>query len=224
MRSNLKYVCANSLAAAALVLLANAASAQADTHSLDGWNAVGDAIAAQGAITVTTAYLDGAGDEPYNLSGHSAVDIALVEDAAGLAPYALDLPYPDYATEGSLVSQSFAVQAGQTLSFDWSFTTHEDRFEDHAWAVVDGRLYALATRSQGGAALNHFSYTYAGSGMTTLALGVVDTGDVLGVSALTISQLAVSAVPEPALPVLLLAGLLPLFVVARRRAQSPTWR
>ena len=166
----MRYAFAKSSAAAALALLAGAAGAQADTHSLDGWNAWGDAIAAQGAITVTTAYLDGAGDEPYNLSGRSAVDIAVVEGAAGLAPYALDRPYPDSATEGSLVSQSFAVQAGQTLSFDWSFTTHEDLYEDHAWAVVDGQLFTLATRSQSGAALNHFSYTYTGSGTTTLAV------------------------------------------------------
>ncbi|MDE2501394.1 MAG: hypothetical protein KGL18_00260, partial [Burkholderiales bacterium] len=178
--------------------LAGPAWSQADTHSLSGRDAFGDASAAQGAITVTTAYLDGAGDEPYNRSGDAAVDIAVVEGAAGLAPYALGLPAPDSATEGTLVRPSFAVQAGQTLSFDGSFATHEDLYEDHAWAVVDGQLITLATRSQPGAALNHFSYSCTGSGTTLLALGVVDAGDVLGVAELTISQLALSAVPEPA--------------------------
>ena len=55
-----------------------------------------------------------------------------------------------------------------------------------------------------------------------LAFGVVDVGDVVGVSTLTVSGLAVSAVPEPLSGVLLLAGLAALGAVAGRRAGQTT--
>jgi hypothetical protein len=209
------------LRAATLALLAAGATAsahaQASTGSLVGWNAHGDAIAQAGAITLTTAYLDGFTDQPYNLSGQSAEDIGVIEAAAGLPAYALDLGDTEYGTEGSLVGQSFAVSAGQTLSFTWSFSTHEDLFLDHAFVVVDGQLFTLATRAQPGLASQTFSYSFGHGGMATLALGVIDTGDYLGVSSLTVGNLQISAVPEPAAAVLLLAGLGLVGAAARRR-------
>jgi hypothetical protein len=204
--------------AAALAAGAAGAQAQATTASLAGWTTLGDAVAQAGAISLTTAYLDGFTDQPLNLSGNSAAYISLVEAGAGLPAYALDLAFPDDGQEGSLVAQSFAVAAGDTLSFTWSFSTVEDVFQDHAFAVVNGTLFTLATRSAPGLASQAFSFTFTGAGTATLALGVVDTGDVLGVSTLTLSNLAVTAaVPEPATPLLWLAGLGLLGAAARRR-------
>ncbi len=205
-------------AAAALALLASAAHAQANTTSLTGWTVLGDVIAQTDAITLTTAYLDGFTDQPLNLSGTSAAYIADVETAAGVPPLALDLPEPEYGREGSVIAQSFAVAAGSTLSFSWSFSTVEDLFQDRAFAVVDGQIFTLATRSVPGLATQSFSYTFANAGVATLALGVIDTGDVLGVSTLSVSNLAVTAVPEPTTLAMLLAGLGLVAVGARRRA------
>ena len=202
----------------ALALFAGAAHAQATTDSLAGWTVYGDAAAQSGAITLTTAYLDGDSDQPSNLSGASAVDIATLEGGVGVAPYALDLSAQEYGTEGSAVAQSFAALAGQTLSFDWSFGTLETLFQDRAFVVIDGDVFTLATLAAPGAATQSFSYTFAQSGIASLAFGVIDTVDYLGVSTLNVSNLQViSAVPEPATTTMVLAGLAFVGAVVRRR-------
>lgn len=206
------------IAAATLALLAGGASAQADTGSLSGWTVLGDVVAQAGALVLTTAYAEpGDPDQPFNLSGTSAADIALVEAAGGLPAFALDLPEPEYGREGSLVTQSFAVAAGDTLRYSFTFSTLEDAFEDHAFMVLNGQVMTLATRSFPGLPQATHEYTFAGAGVATLSFGVVDTGDVLGVSTLSISGLSVTAVPEPATLALWLAGLGLLGATARRR-------
>lgn len=201
-----------------LSTLSGGALAQADTTGLAGWVVQGDVVARSGSLLLTTAYAaPGDPDQPDNLSGQDTVDIALIEAAAGLAAYALDLQEPDYAVEGSLVTQSFAVAAGDVLRFDWTFSTREDLFLDHAFAVIDGQVYTLATTAAPGAALQSFSHRYTQAGWTTLSLGVVDTGDVLGVSTLGVANLGVTAVPEPGTWALWLTGLAGLGALARRR-------
>ena len=193
--------------AALATLAAQPAQAQVATTSLAGWNVYGDAVAASGAITLTTAFTD---ETPFNLSGHPAADIGVIERAAGVAPYALDFAAePGY--EGSLIGQSFAVAAGQSLSFEWSFATLDRGFLDRAFVVLDGTLVTLATSAAPGAATQTFSHTFAGAGTATLAIGVIDTGDFTGVSSLTLRNLAlagsIAAVPEPSTWALFAAGL-----------------
>lgn len=204
-------------AAAALALLAGNAQAQVGTGGLAGWTVLGDVIAQAGAIKLTTAYLDGFTDQPLNLSGTSAAYITQVETAAGVPALALDLPEPEYGQEGSVIAQSFAVAAGSKLSFSWTFSTVEDLFQDRAFAVINGQIFTLATRSAPGLATQTFSFTFAAAGIAKLALGVIDTGDVLGVSTLTVRNLAVSAVPEPTPLALWLAALGLAGAAARRR-------
>lgn len=171
------------------------------------WNTAGDAVDLAGALSLTSAYV-GAGDPDrfFNLSGTPAAEIGVLESVLGLPAYALDLSGDEYGTEGSVAWQSLAVGAGDTLSFQWSFTTRENDFEDRAFVVLDGSVVTLATRTQGAAA-GTFSQVFAQGGMVTLGLGVIDTVDVLGVSTLTVSGLAVTpAVPEPGTWALWLAG------------------
>ena len=182
----------------ALALLAAAAPAQA----VD-WTLLGDALVTGGTLTLTTAYTAD-GDAPLNVSGNPAVWIDTLELAAGLPFHALDL-LDEAAYEGSLASQSFAVHAGDTLRFNYSFSTQETLFQDRAFMVLNGNLVTLATRSSP-APGTPFTWTFGSSGTATLALGVVDTGDFNGVSRLTLSNLTLTPVPEPASWLLMLAG------------------
>jgi PEP-CTERM motif len=206
------------IALAAAALAAQDAHAQATTTSLAGWSTQGDVVAASGAITLTTAFTD---ETPFNLSGTPAADITLIASAAGVAVTALDLP-TEQGYEGSLIGQSFAVAAGQSLRFDWSFASLDADFLDRAFVVIDGAVFTLATTAAPGAASQPFTYSFANAHTATLAIGVIDTGDFYGVSSLSVSGLAlaggVAPVPEPSSWALLAAGLGVVGWASRRRA------
>lgn len=198
----------------ALSLLALAAgTAHAAGPSAAGWSLLGDVTNAAGTLTLTTAYSD---ETPAPLSGTPAAFIDAVEPAAGVAAYALDL-VDEAAYEGSVAGQSFAVQAGDTLSFQWAFTTQETLFQDHAFVVLDGQLFTLATRGTAPTGTQSFSFTFASDGLATLAFGVVDTGDFIGVSQLAVTDVQLAAVPEPATWALWLGGAAAFGAFARRR-------
>jgi hypothetical protein len=204
-----------------LTLTGLACSAQAQVVNgnfgagLAGWTVFGDAITSAGTLTLTTAALE-APDTPFNLSGTSAVEYFALTVAASVAPAAFDLSLEDFATEGSLVQQSFVVAAGQTLSFSWSFNTSETQLLDHAFVVLNGQVNTLATRANPGAASQSFSRTFTQGGPVKLSFGVVDTGDYNVVSKLNISNVQITPVPEPATWLMWGLGLGGLMMTRRR--------
>lgn len=194
------------------------AHAQAGTQSLLGWSSFGDVSSQSGALILTTAW----SDEVPNHSGIAAESYDVLAAQAGVAATAFDLPGDaGFAYEGALARQSFSVLAGQKLSFQWSFASDDSVFDDHAFAVIDGMVLTLATRGSTGSTVNQsFSHTFTTAGTVSLALGVVDTGDVLGVSTLSVQNLAVAPVPEPETVAMLLAGLGVIGLACRRRART----
>lgn len=201
-------------------LLTLTALALATGAAQAGWSMTGDVLDSGAAVSLTTAWLaPGDPDAPFNLSGHSAVDVAVVEAAAGVPAYALDLG-EDAATEGSVAWQMLAVAAGDTLRFDWAFNSVDGEMPDHAFAVLDGQVFTLATGPA--ASAGAFSHVFGSAATVSFAIGVVDTVDVLGVSTLNVSGLTLTpAVPEPGSLALMLAGGAVLWarrhVAARRR-------
>jgi hypothetical protein len=213
-----------STAALAATVFLGVGSAQAQivngnfNAGLSGWTVRGDAVASAGTLTLTTAAtVDG--DAAFNLSGNPALEVAVLEPAAGVVPRAFGLPDglpTGEAYEGTLVQQSFVAAAGQTLSFTWFFSTPETTLRDHAFVVLNGQITTLATGTNTGNALNTFSRTFTQSGPVLLSFGVVDTDDYEVVSGLNIRNVQITAVPEPAAWWLMLVGVGVIFQRRRR--------
>ncbi len=220
MKQAQRHLIALAALAAGLFSGGNAFAVTNGDFSIDlaGWDAVGDASVQSSAALLTSAY--DAGDDPsgnFHFSGASAQDAPVLEAQAGLTSGALG-----NAWDGSLIKQTFTVNAGDTLSFQWNFLSNEVGAEfsqpDFAFVVINGALTQLggvaqATLSPGlnGFAAqtgwNTFSQTFANADTVTLALGVVDVNDTVTTSALMVDQVTLSAVPEPGALMLLGAGM-----------------
>lgn len=205
------------------------------SQGLAGWSTLGDVAVQSGSVLMTTASVGFEDDFPesagvFNASGNAAADIAAggFEAFAGLSAGALDTP--DFAYEGSLLKQTFHVNAGDTLSFNWNFFTNEaNTGSDYAFISMNGVLTKLASASDAtfasvpyalstGASL--YSQTFASASTITLTFGVVDLTDYNTTSALWLDNVQLTAaVPEPETYAMLLAGL-GFIVASSRRIQS----
>lgn len=206
--------------------------------SLSGWSTIGDAAAVstvnghRAAITTASkAFEDDAGlpAGALNLSGQEPAAAGFdLENFVGLAPGALDLDIATMATEGSALSRSFSVTAGDRLSFDWQMATLDSNPGlDFAFIVIDGVKLDLSSAFEAtGAgdapysfqtAVSSFNYTFQRSGQITVAFGVVDVLDYVASSALYVDNLSVSAVPEPSTYAMMFAGLAAMAGITRRR-------
>lgn len=225
------------VAALGLIFAGNAMAVTNGSFSngLTGWSTLGDVAVQSGSILMTTASVGFEDDFPeaagtFNASGNAAADLALggFEAFAGLTAGALDTP--DFAYEGSLLKQTFNVNAGDTLSFNWNMFTNEGVSADYAFVVINGTVNTLASAtnatiasvpyalSTGGMI---YSQTFAAATAVNLAFGVVDVTDYNVTSALWLDNVKVTApVPEPETYAMLLAGLGLMGFAARRRRNN----
>lgn len=212
-----------------------------------GWSTAGDVSALdEHTLLLTTAYdaTDDAGTSAVVGSGAIAAQQPRgVEELAGLAIGALDTTIDGVlhqAQEGSVISRTLWVSAGDTLSFRWQLLSNEDPLSglpDLAFVTLGGQLIELGSASiadqPGSAGFQHgsgwmtFTHTFTGTSSLALnnielALGVVDRGDTSTSSALAIQGLAVTPVPEPTTWGLMASGLMVCggLAAARRRARS----
>ncbi|MDP3607682.1 MAG: PEP-CTERM sorting domain-containing protein [Methylophilus sp.] len=202
------------------------------SDGLNGWSALGDVNLQAGAILMTTASVDFEDDYPesagaFNASGTAAAETGVVggiEDFIGVAMGTLNVG-ENFAFEGSVLKQTFNVNAGDTLTFNWNFFTNEaSTGADYAFVSINGALTTLATPLD---AVNSslpyayttgfqtFSQTFNTASSVTLAFGVVDVNDYNVTSALWFDNVAV--VPEPETYAMLLAGLGLLGFASRRK-------
>ncbi len=196
----------------ALLSLATAAPAFAQSSDFSSWTAFGDVAASTSGASLSTAALD-SGETP--LFGGDALLYTVLEPALGVF-------FPGDTYEGSAISTSFTATAGSSFTLNWSFNTvlaaaYDASFADRVVVVIDGVQQVLATAT-GTAQSGSFSHTFSSGGTHSLAFAVLDVGDTTEVSALSLSGLAVTpAVPEPASIALMLAGLGLVGAAARRR-------
>ncbi len=175
-----------------------------------------------------------------------------LESFFGLPAYSL---YPAFANsgcgfngycvpiEGSGIKQSFTANAGDALSFDFSYVTN-DPGEDFAFVDIDGTINILATGRSGLAGCaaypfvqfigspssptgfeydcssQQFVATLTTTGTHTVGVGVVDTNISSYNSGLLVDNFQLSPVPEPATWLLLASGLVGIVILRKRQTAN----
>jgi hypothetical protein len=173
----------------------------------------------------------------YNLSGQDTVAAGLaLESSLNLAAGALDdAGNGNFVMEGSSAWQTFNVRAGDTLSFDWQLFTREGagglNLGDSAWLLLTTASGTQLTRLGDTASLSLLdvgegwnasslgtqSITFSQAGSVSLAWAIGDVNDFTSTTLLSIGNVSVTAVPEPASIALMLSGMSIASVAARRR-------
>lgn len=217
----------------ALAATAGASVTNGDfTANLTDWSTLGDVGIRDGAAFLTTAATSGDDDlgTPFNFSGQEPVFASTIEDTLSFPAGSLD---PDvdggvFAQEGSLLYRNLSLQAGDVLSFTYNFFSN-DAANDYAFVLFDAlRLevtdlprfattdygYAFTTGTQ-----TFTSAPAAETRVVSLAIGIVETTDFSGTSALLVDNVSVTAIPEPS-SFAALAGLATLGLAASRRRRA----
>ena len=172
----------------------------------------------------------GTADTASFLFGGSAVAAATLETFGGLGAGSLGAMN---ATVGSGLRTDFTAVAGERLMFQWKLMSNDPQgspADDTAYVVLDSTFIKLTSVNSatlvGGSASPLFDetayLTFTSSPLTagahTVSLGVFDSVDTLGASALAVTNVALTPVPEPTSALLLLGGLGLLGLLKRHRA------
>lgn len=181
-----------------------------ETGDFQGWNTIGDTSIETDSLGIfppdgTYQALISTGDS----DAGGSVEDADLEEFLDLVPGTLDGLSGSDAFEGSAIKQTFTVEAGDIVSFDWNFLTNEgtpsDTFNDTAFLNVNGFTFELADTGStfvDAAGVDEFSeqtgtqtltFAIANAGTYTIGFGVVDVGDAIVNSGLAIDNVAINS-------------------------------
>lgn len=222
---NISYLKAAMLPAIVLLGSASSLSAAITINNPDGfesglgnWETAGDvSIVSSGGNSyamLTTAYASMQDDAPLasgalNLSGVSPLSAGGdLEDFVGASVGDLDPDMIDQTMEGSAISTTLNVAAGDILRFDWNLLTRDVSGLDYGFISINGSIVVLglsgnASNPSSGNYLMEtgFSsgeYVFNDAGEMKISFGVVDVGDYSATTSLMLDNVSLqTAIPEP---------------------------
>lgn len=158
----------------------------------------------------------------YTINSVGGVTDSVLETFGGLAAGALDAEMGTNVTNGSAIKGTFDVAAGDTLTFDWTWTSSDYLpYNDFAFVGlsllgIDDVLASVALTGTSGS--GSYSWTSGAAGVLTYVIGSVNVGDTAVNSILNVSKL--SPVPVPAAALLFGSALLGFAGFSARRKVS----
>lgn len=181
--------------------LAIANSAQAAAFSNNSWNFVGNTNPATNPVTSVTLTNDIDADPSAEIDPLTWQSIL-----NGIGQFGTP---DDDSTSASMLWQTFDASAGDTLSFNWLFSSQDTQQPDFGFFAVsqslpnslatDAIVSQLQVASGGPIANNPYTYTFGTTGTYTIGIGVSNWLDDDAVSTLTLSNINYTAIPTPAL-------------------------
>ncbi|MCP9814742.1 Ig-like domain-containing protein, partial [Synechococcus lacustris] len=187
-----------------------------ESGTFSGWSTLGSAVVRQGSVDLGSSSDSNARFEPTNgsyfaeLSSQdkslSDIEIFLGLDV-GSFNASFDTEKDNTYTVGSAIKQSVHISAGQKLSFDWKFKTTDYWSYNDSSFVVSGpssaKLASVYSAGNYGAQSGRYDYTFADSGVYTIAVAVFNETDssassYLAVDNFTITSAAVNRAPTSA--------------------------
>ena len=181
-----------------------------ETGDFRDWNTIGDTSIETGDLGIfpTEGIHQALITNGFSDAGGSVEDLDL-EEFLDLAPGSLDGLVGGNATEGSAIKQTFTVEAGDVVSFDWNFLTNEatpePTFNDTAFLSVNGFTLELADTGENfinASNVDQFNeqtdtqtltFSIAAAGTYTIGFGVVDVTDEIVDSGLVIDNVAIQS-------------------------------
>lgn len=146
----------------------------------------------QGYISTTGADSSGIAGGAASGTSHGAFDVG----GPSIPP--VTVPVDTTVTNGSAISTTLTVNAGDVVTFSWSFDTDDAVLygNDFAFVVVNGGVAKLADLSQVGddnaTGWGTVAFTAIEDGPLQIGFGVMNTGDAAGDSHLLIDKLTVN--------------------------------
>jgi len=187
-----------------------------ETGTLFGWTLAGSGSAKTSAIGVSPTA--GSYQGYIETTGNFTALAPAVVASLGVPGSAISGLGAGTPVNGTGISQSVTVAAGDVLSFDWNFLTSElsqpSTYNDFAFFTINGSAFLLASRN--GSTFNTVSppagfegqtgwatqtYTFASAGTYTVGYGTFNVGDAGHNSALVLDSITIPegavVVPNP---------------------------
>jgi hypothetical protein len=156
------------------------------------------------------------GNGTYDLSTNG-VDDSVMDNFFGLTDGAISILWPSstnaVAIEGSGLTDTTSVTIGEVFTFDWLWnsdeTSNEITFNDFAFVVINtADTTILADTFIADGTSGTFSWEADYTGAFSYGIAIMDVGDEAVDSSLEVSNISITAVPEPTSIALLALSLL----------------